>query len=99
MSDEMICDRCERRHGVVWFAPSDLWNTVMRKGDRGNPDEFSFCCPMCFMALAEERGVSTPGWLVTPFADGPVDSTDEWTTCEKHRITHLSRFECSLCRI
>lgn len=57
--DEMVCDRCHRRHGVVWFADSDLWNAVMREGDRGRPDEFSFCCPTCFMQLATERGLGS----------------------------------------
>lgn len=70
--DEMVCDRCGRRHGVVWFAPSDIWNAVMRGGDPAAGDEFAFCCPICFMALAGKRGVETTGWLVTPFDDGPV---------------------------
>jgi hypothetical protein len=64
--DEMTCDCCGRRHGVVWFAPSDIWNAVMRGGDRANPDEFPFCCPECFIHLAEQRGVKAKGWLVTP---------------------------------
>lgn len=55
VGDEAVCDRCGLRHGVVWFAPNDLWNAVMRGGERGNPDEFGFCCPLCFMRLAEER--------------------------------------------
>jgi hypothetical protein len=61
---EMWCDRCERRHGVVWFAPSDIWNAVMREG--GNPDEFGYCCPTCFMQLADERGVGVGMWAVAP---------------------------------
>lgn len=73
--DEMVCDRCGRHHGVVWFAPSDVWNQVMRGGDRGNPDEFGFCCPICFMALAEERGIVTTGWCVSP--EPPAVSVDE----------------------
>ncbi len=77
MSDEMVCNRCKRRHHVVWFAPSDVWNAVMRGGDRANEDEFGFCCPECFMRLAEDRGVVTTGWLVTPFDDGPVDRADQ----------------------
>jgi hypothetical protein len=64
--DEMVCDRCKRRHGVVWFAPSDVWNAVMREGDRGKPDEFSFCCPICFIQLADERGIKSTGWCVSP---------------------------------
>lgn len=62
----MWCDRCERRHGVVWSVPSDVWNDVMREGDRGNPDEFNFCCPTCFMQLADERGVGNHMWVVAP---------------------------------
>jgi len=63
---EMWCERCGRRHGVVWFAPSDIWNAVMREGDRGNPDEFGFCCPLCFMQLAEARGIVPTAWEVRP---------------------------------
>lgn len=63
---EMWCDRCERRHGVNWCAPSDLWNAVMREGQIGNPDEFGFCCPSCFMELADERGVGNHLWVVVP---------------------------------
>lgn len=52
---EMWCERCGQHHGVVWFGPSDLWNAVMRGGVRANPDEFGFCCPLCFMQLADQR--------------------------------------------
>jgi hypothetical protein len=71
--DEMVCDRCKRRHDVVWFAPSDVWNRVMRGGDRGNLDRYSFCCPICFIQLAEEAGVESTGWLVTPEVRGAID--------------------------
>lgn len=63
---EMWCDRCGQRHDVVWFAPSDIWNAVMRDGERGNPDEFGFCCPSCFMQLADERGVGNRMWKIQP---------------------------------
>jgi hypothetical protein len=70
--DEMVCARCERRHGVVWSAPSELWNAVMRRGVRGFPDEFGFCCPNCFMQLADERGIGNGTWVVVPDPlDGP----------------------------
>ena len=75
--EEMSCDRCGDHHGVIWFAPSDIWNAVMREGDQGNPDEYPFCCPICFMQLAEERGIDTTGWLVCPFDDGPVDRAEQ----------------------
>lgn len=63
---EMWCDRCRRRHGVVWFAPSEIWNAVMRDGDRGNPDEFGFCCPTCFMQLADDRRIGNHMWKIAP---------------------------------
>lgn len=76
-ADEMVCDRCHRRHGVVWFAPSDIWNAVMRGGDRAAPDRYSFCCPLCFMQLADAQGLSSTGFLVTPFDDGPVERVEQ----------------------
>ncbi len=66
--DEMVCDRCGRRHDTIWSAPSDLWNKVMRGGVQGAQDEFEFCCPICFMQLAKER-VGLTGWTVAPAAD------------------------------
>lgn len=74
---EMWCDRCKRRHGVVWSAPSDLWNLVMRAGDRGKPDEFGFCCPICFMQLADERGVGNLMWDVQMWVPEPEMTYDE----------------------
>ena len=40
-----------------WHAPSDLWNRVMRGGNRANADDYDFACPTCFTRLAVERGV------------------------------------------
>lgn len=72
---EMWCERCGRRHGVVWFAPSEIWNAVMREGDRGKPDEYGMCCPICFMQLADERGVGSGMWEVRAeyVAPGPSE--------------------------
>ncbi len=63
---ELTCGRCGRYHGVCWSAPSDIWNAVMREGVRANVDEFGFCCPNCFMQLADERGVGNTMWVVAP---------------------------------
>lgn len=69
---EMWCDRCHRRHGVNWIATSDIWNAVMRDGSRANPDEIGFCCPSCFMELADERGIGNRRWVIAPEPDdGP----------------------------
>lgn len=56
---EATCRRCGGPN-VVWFAPSPLWNAVMRGGSIDGPWEFDeLICPTCFCALAEERGVAS----------------------------------------
>jgi hypothetical protein len=55
---ELLCELCEREH-PIWSADNELWNKVLRGGERGNADEYSFVCPTCFMTLAVERGIAT----------------------------------------
>ena len=43
----------------IWSANSDLWNAVMRGGDRANVDEYDFVCPTCFCMKAALMGVET----------------------------------------
>jgi hypothetical protein len=62
---ELLCQLCDREY-TVWFAPSNIWNAVMRGGVRANPDEYPFVCPTCFALLAEERGIQTTGWRLAP---------------------------------
>lgn len=50
------CDDCGRVN-PVWFAPNDLWNTVV-----GSPN--GTLCPACFIDLAEQRGVVPLAWRV-----------------------------------
>lgn len=75
----MRCDRCGNHHGIVWFAPSDIWNEVMRPGYLAGDDLYGFCCPNCFMQLAESEMPRHPGWMVIPFPHGPVDRADQIT--------------------
>jgi hypothetical protein len=71
---ELLCERCDREH-PVWFAPNAVWNAVVRPNpDQG--DEFAFLCPLCFIVLAEERGMVPSGWMVAP-ADS-VTTTMSW---------------------
>jgi len=61
---ELLCQRCNREY-VVWYAPNELWNAVIRNnptGDEGSQE--SFLCACCFMELAAERGYD-PVWVVT----------------------------------
>lgn len=46
------CDRCGGAN-PVWYAPSPLWNRVMRTD---GVDLYPFCCPSCFARLAEMCG-------------------------------------------
>ena len=53
------CKRCGRSN-VVWFAPSPLWNAVIRGGSiDGEPKFDDLVCAACFMQLAEEQGIAT----------------------------------------
>ena len=55
---ETWCHRCGGPNRA-WYAPSPLWNAVMRGGSIDGPSEFDdLICPTCFMVLAEERGVA-----------------------------------------
>ncbi len=65
MSGELLCQRCHQNY-VVWFTSNDVWNDVMRGGDRGNPDEFAYLCPTCFTFLAEIQGIRPTAWEVRP---------------------------------
>jgi hypothetical protein len=52
------CKRCGRGN-TLWFAPSPLWNAVMRGGSiEGDPIYGDLVCATCFMTLAEERGIA-----------------------------------------
>jgi hypothetical protein len=59
LAEHEKCGRCEREYRM-WFAPSPLWNAVMRGGCINGPWEFGeMICANCFMDLAEERGIAS----------------------------------------
>lgn len=59
-----LCGRCGR-HYAVWFAPSPLWNRVMRgEGYERRGEPFPFICPTCFALFAEEKGVYGTAWVL-----------------------------------
>lgn len=52
---------------ITWHAPSPLWNAVIRGGSIVGDDEFGIVCPLCFVQLAEAKGVVTRGgWRLMP---------------------------------
>jgi hypothetical protein len=57
VTDHEWCRRCQGPN-VVWFAPSPLWNMVMRGNDiNGEPLHDDLVCMACFVELASEVGV------------------------------------------
>jgi hypothetical protein len=51
------CHRCGGSN-VTWFAPSPLWNLVMRGNDiNGDALHDDLVCVPCFVLLAAEAGV------------------------------------------
>lgn len=64
---EYVCRRCNGRNMCDgrWVAPSPLWNAVMRGGSINGEWKYNeIICPLCFVELAEERGIAT-GWRLT----------------------------------
>lgn len=79
LARELLCEKCGHEH-PVWFAPNAVWNAVIRGGDPGASDEFSFLCPTCFIVLAEERGMRPTGWMVAP--EGELLTATTWRIVE-----------------
>lgn len=87
---ESECRRCGGPNRV-WYAPSPLWNAVMRLGGsiNGAEDFSGIICPTCFVVLAEERGIASM-WrldarevhieleLTTPSGRTWSAATDRW---------------------
>jgi hypothetical protein len=74
-SDE-VCRRCGGEN-VLWFAPSPLWNLVMRGNDiNGDALFHDLVCVRCFIVLASEAGVAGKWRLsVDPEPDGLICET------------------------
>lgn len=73
---DLECLRCGGPN-VAWAAASPLWNLVMREGSINGPWKYKeLVCVRCFIALAEEAGV-TGVWrlTVTPEPGGMESAT------------------------
>ena len=53
---EAQCQRCDGPNVWSWFAPSPLWNAVMRDPETGD-DAYGIVCPVCFAELAALKGI------------------------------------------
>lgn len=56
---EHRCGKCGGRN-IVWFAPSGLWNAVVRQPD--GSDQWPVLCPICFA----ERADIVSAWRLAP---------------------------------
>ena len=79
MSHASASEDCRKCGGpnVVWFAPSPLWNYVMRENDINGPVHYAdLVCVRCFIELAIEKGIAGR-WRLTvdPEPDGLVKVT------------------------
>lgn len=73
---ESFCHRCGGPN-VIWSAPSPLWNFVMRDDDIDGEWKWNeIICPMCFVGLAEQKGVKG-NWNFAPntMTEGLIEVT------------------------
>lgn len=61
---EDVCYDCGGPN-VVWFAPSQLWNLVVRQSIRNQGGADPMLCPRCFILRADAEGVNLV-WCVSP---------------------------------
>lgn len=60
---ELLCELCYREY-PVWYAPSELWNAVMRHPDGKEASEkHNFICMDCFAIQAGQIGIKAI-WLL-----------------------------------
>lgn len=81
------CRRCGHAN-PSWFAPSPLWNAVMRGGSINGEPEFSdMVCAACFIELANDRDIAH-GFRVT----AEVVNVELETTTPSGRVWDSERF-------
>lgn len=56
---DRVCQVCGRAN-PVWFAPNDLWNSVVPPDER-----YLVLCPICFTERAERQGLVPTGWKLS----------------------------------
>jgi len=71
---EATCRRCFSPN-VIWHAPNELWNRVMRKDGEGSEPYGGIVCPTCFIRLAVMDGVDAI-WQLQPVDYKPEEKKD-----------------------
>lgn len=62
------CEKCGSSN-ITWFAPSALWNQVVRAHGH-----LEMLCPVCFVQLAEAAGVNPTAWRMAPETHPPTST-------------------------
>jgi len=69
-----VCMKCGSEN-ITWFAPSPLWNAVMR-----DPYLESIVCPVCFVKYSEQKLGKRTAWSLTPEV---IDGEEFWIPIEE----------------
>lgn len=68
--------RCCGHKNATWFAPSPLWNAVMRGGCIDGEQLFDdMVCAACFMVLATEKGIAAIFRVEAVLVNAPLQTT------------------------
>lgn len=60
---EGYCHICGGKN-ITWYVVNELWNKVVA-------DLSLICCPLCFVKLAEKRGIKPTAWRLSQECDSP----------------------------
>lgn len=60
---EYYCHICGGKN-ITWYADNELWNQVV-------VDIGIICCPLCFVKLAEQKGIKPTAWRLSRECDEP----------------------------
>ena len=79
---ELHCEDCQRDY-VVWFAPNELWNRVVRSKYLATPEPF--LCPTCFTVRCDATGVEYTAFelrVETPATSAPPSEPPHDENCD-----------------
>jgi len=59
---EHYCHKCGGKN-ISWYVDNNLWNEVIGSG--------GILCPLCFVSIAEEKGINPIAWRLSREGDEP----------------------------
>lgn len=61
---EDYCHLCGGRNLRAWYVGNELWNKVVG-------EEITILCPICFVEIAEKKGITPTAWCLSREGDAP----------------------------